>query len=370
MGSRVAAKESEDREPLVTVGPMQRLGFTCSYTPLQLLDAAGFVPYRVLPVGEAPDQAGSILHDNLCPHVKRILDRALGGDLPDLSGMVFMESCDTMRRLVDAWRRVRTGDRVVAVDLPPVASPSSVDYFAAELGRLKQILEQWSGKAVDDERLADSIRRYNELEAGLDRLRQGVLSGVSSVGWPELQALYNRSVTQSAEQTLAELEKLQAAPAAAPASGAGGIPVLLVGNVLVDPAGFELLVSCGARIVGEQLCTSGRQLAAVPLGDGTEPLYALAAALLGRPACARTLSLCGPGGFADQVAQSARDAGARGVVAHVMKFCDPYLNRLPDLREALRQAGIPLLVLEGDCTLRSLGQYRTRIEAFIEMLQE
>jgi benzoyl-CoA reductase/2-hydroxyglutaryl-CoA dehydratase subunit BcrC/BadD/HgdB len=52
----------------------------------------------------------------------------------------------------------------------------------------------------------------------------------------------------------------------------------------------------------------------------------------------------------------------------VMKFCDPYLARLPAVRAELKQAGLPLLVLEGDCTLRSLGQHRTRIEAFVEML--
>ncbi|MCP4693702.1 MAG: 2-hydroxyacyl-CoA dehydratase [Desulfobacterales bacterium] len=39
------------------------------------------------------------------------------------------------------------------------------------------------------------------------------------------------------------------------------------------------------------------------------------------------------------------------------------------VRDALRHAGIPLLLIEGDCTLRSMGQQRTRIEAFIEMLR-
>ena len=67
--------------------------------------------------------------------------------------------------------------------------------------------------------------------------------------------------------------------------------------------------------------------------------------------------------------EGARASGARGVVAHVAKFCDPYLGRLPAIREALREAGLPLLVLEGDCTRRSLGQARTRIEAFCEMLE-
>jgi len=38
------------------------------------------------------------------------------------------------------------------------------------------------------------------------------------------------------------------------------------------------------------------------------------------------------------------------------------------MRAALEDKGLPLLVIEGDCTLRSLGQQRTRLEAFVEML--
>ncbi|MCP4138070.1 MAG: 2-hydroxyacyl-CoA dehydratase, partial [bacterium] len=62
-------------------------------------------------------------------------------------------------------------------------------------------------------------------------------------------------------------------------------------------------------------------------------------------------------------------SGAKGVIAHTVKFCDPYLGRIPDVRNTFRDEGIPFLLLEGDCTLRSMGQHRTRIEAFIEMLR-
>jgi benzoyl-CoA reductase/2-hydroxyglutaryl-CoA dehydratase subunit BcrC/BadD/HgdB len=95
-----------------------RIGFACSYTPLPLIDAAGFVAYRVLPLGGAPDQAGTLLHDNMCPHVKRILDRALAADLPDLAGMIFVNSCDTMRRLADAWQIARPGERWESCSTP------------------------------------------------------------------------------------------------------------------------------------------------------------------------------------------------------------------------------------------------------------
>ena len=61
-----------------------RIGFTCAYTPLSLIHAAGYAPIRITPQGDAPEQAGQLLHDNLCPHVKRILDRGMADDLPEI----------------------------------------------------------------------------------------------------------------------------------------------------------------------------------------------------------------------------------------------------------------------------------------------
>ncbi|MFC1819948.1 2-hydroxyacyl-CoA dehydratase [Thermodesulfobacteriota bacterium] len=66
--------------------------------------------------------------------------------------------------------------------------------------------------------------------------------------------------------------------------------------------------------------------------------------------------------------ESVQKMGAKGVIAHIMKFCDPYLTRIPLVLDALKEKNIPYLILEGDCTLRSFGQHRTRIEAFAEML--
>jgi benzoyl-CoA reductase/2-hydroxyglutaryl-CoA dehydratase subunit BcrC/BadD/HgdB len=344
------------------------VGFCCAYTPLSLLDAAGFVPYRILPITDAPDQAGSIVHDNLCPHVKRILDRALSGELPELSGLVVVESCDTMRRLADAWQVVRPEDRIASVDLPLQSDSASVDYFTRELVMLRDRLSEWSGREVADASIAGSNGRYNELATRLRRLRERIGSGQLSVSWARLQEISNHAVTHTLERTLEELSNLEST--VAPGADVSAVEVLLIGNVLADPGAFELLRSSGVRLVGDELCTGSRQLTPFDFNEGEPPLPQLARGILGRPPCARTLVVEGPGGFADRVVRSVSETGARGVIAHVMKFCDPYLARIPAVRAALREAGIPLLVLEGDCTMRSLGQHRTRIEAFVEMIAE
>lgn len=352
----------------MSTGYLGRVGFFCAYTPLPLIDAAGFVPFRILPLGDAPDQAGLLLHDNMCPHVKRALDRALAGDLPDLCGVVFMNSCDAMRRLADAWLEARPRERGVLLDLPVTADERAVAYMGSELARLAECLSAWGGRRPAAEAVVASARRYGELAEGLAELVGRAARGELPGGRRALQELLNRSVTEPPEDSLAEVRRLVAAPRAE-GPAVSGVPVYVFGNVMPDPEAFDLLEGCGVQVVGDDLCTGARQIVPFALdGADEDVMRALGRALLERPRCARTLEPAEPSLLGREVAARARAAGAQGVIAHVIKFCDPYLARMPAVRAALADAGLPLLVLEGDCTLRSLGQHRTRIEAFVEML--
>ena len=153
------------------------IGHACSYTPTPLIHAAGFDPYRVLPMGNSPDRAGQMLHDNLCPHVKRILDRAMDNDLPDLYGMVFMNCCDAMRRLSDAWRAVRPDHQVTLVDLPVQTGETSATFFAGQIERLSQTLSEWSGQPFSHTDASASIAKFDEMAELLEALSNRAHTG-------------------------------------------------------------------------------------------------------------------------------------------------------------------------------------------------
>jgi benzoyl-CoA reductase/2-hydroxyglutaryl-CoA dehydratase subunit BcrC/BadD/HgdB len=343
------------------------IGFTCAYTPLALIDAAGFAPFRVLPMGESPDTAGLVLHDNLCPHVKRVLDRARDSDLPELAGIVFLNSCDAMRRLSDGWRKVRPKDRVILLDLPVTENEGSISYFASELSRFADALAGWSGRPIADGALEHSLERYDELARLLERVRERSSRGTLEGGAAEMQRLYNGTACAPFSESLKLLRELVTAPEPDPEADAG-VPVFLFGNVLPDPEAFALFESCGVRVVGEDLCTGSRLFHPLELDGSGELFSQLARGLLSRPLCARTFEAANPGSMAEDIVRSATACNARGVIGYTVKFCDPYISRLPGVREALRAAGLPYLQIEGDCTMGSVGQQRTRIEAFIEML--
>lgn len=343
------------------------IGFACAYTPLPLIAAAGFTPYRVLPMTQAPDQTGRLLHDNLCPHVKSILDRALGGDLPPLTGMVFMNSCDAMRRLYDAWRTIPGGAPAVLIDLPVAADDPSIAFFAGELERLAGTLEEWGGETLTPERIRRGVGKYNVPAVLLKALTNRVDCGTLADGPVRLQDAFNRAATSPFSETVAFVRELLAEPA--DYRNPDAVSLYLFGNVLPDPEAFRLFAACGARITASDLCSGTRLFQEIEIGDGGDPYRSLAGAVLGQKPCARTFDPARPVRIADDILAAARAADARGVICHTVKFCDPYLARLSSVRRTLQEAGMPFLVLEGDCTLRSIGQQRTRIEAFVEMLR-
>jgi len=346
----------------------KKMGYACAYTPLALIDAAGYTPYRILPMSECPDQAGQLLHDNLCPHVKRILDRAISKDLPDLHGVVLMNSCDAMRRLADAWKRVRPADNIILLDLPATADDAAVAYFAGELARLTESLSEWSAGNITNSDIETSLQQYNQLPPLFAKLRERSRQGKLAGGSTRMQTLYNEAMTAPFEISERSLKQALAEPVSKGAES-NGIPVFLFGNVLPDPEALTFFESCGARIIEDDLCTGSRLFTPIELGENQDLLLQISRSLLTRPPCARTFDPGQPLKMAEDILTRTRTSGARGVIGQTIKFCDPYLDRLPAVRETLRQAGIPLLLLEGDCSLRSIEQQRTRIEAFIEMMR-
>lgn len=73
----------------------------CSYTPEEILHAAGFTPVRLMGSVRTLTHADAHLQAYCCSLARTDLDMALAGDLDFLEGAVFVQTCDTMMRLSD-----------------------------------------------------------------------------------------------------------------------------------------------------------------------------------------------------------------------------------------------------------------------------
>lgn len=341
----------------------KKIGFTCAYTPVPLIEAAGFSPFRIFPESIAPDHAGHLLHDNLCPHVKKVLDRALADDLPDLDGMVFINSCDAMRRLADAWHAARPGDRILLIDLPSAINTLSCDFLSKEYERMAKILFQWNEQAFSLEKIKEKISTWNRLSVAVKTIEEKMVQGFFPGYASGLQEIINTAATDSTDKALSMAQDhVQGQPSAKK----GRVPVFIFGNLLFDPKAYDLFEEWNMHVTVSDFCTTSRFI--TPVDPGDDIFRSLAAAYLTQAPCARTMDTTRPGSIARDIVERAKDSDARGVIGFTLKFCDPYLARIPIIRQALQKESIPFLLLEGDCTTGALGQQQTRIEAFTEML--
>lgn len=348
----------------------EKIGFTCAYTPVSLIEAAGFSPFRIFPETTSPDQSGHLLHDNLCPHVKKVLDRALSGDLPDLAGMVFINSCDAMRRLSDAWQAARPNDRVILLDLPSGRTPTDTAFLAGEYERLAATLFEWRGQSVDPETIREKVGavlpEWNRLAASVNEIENTMGREFYPGLAGKLQSVINTAATQGIPDAL---EASGAVMQELPQAQAGPVPVFIFGNLLFDPAVYDLFEAWNMHVTGSDFCTGSRFVTPVDIVPDQNVFRSLASAYLTRTPCARTMDTSVPGSIAGHLLARAQGSNAKGVIGFTVKFCDPYLARIPMIRDTLKEAGLPFLTIEGDCTTGAMGQQQTRIEAFTEMLE-
>ena len=60
---------------------------------------------------------------------------------------------------------------------------------------------------------------------------------------------------------------------------------------------------------------------------------------------------------------------ADGVIHYGLQFCQPYLMEAIPVEKALESENIPVLRIETDYSMEDVGQLKTRVEAFVEMLK-
>jgi benzoyl-CoA reductase/2-hydroxyglutaryl-CoA dehydratase subunit BcrC/BadD/HgdB len=60
---------------------------------------------------------------------------------------------------------------------------------------------------------------------------------------------------------------------------------------------------------------------------------------------------------------------ADGVIHYGLQFCQPYLMESIPVEKALEEKNIPCLRIETDYSMEDMGQLKTRVEAFVEVLK-
>ncbi|MDP7240652.1 MAG: 2-hydroxyacyl-CoA dehydratase [Dehalococcoidia bacterium] len=164
------------------------------------------------------------------------------------------------------------------------------------------------------------------------------------------------------------LEELLAEAAQLPHREESSVRLMLIASEVDDVEFVELIESLGATIVVDDNCVGTRYFMG-EVGNSTKPIAALAERYArGKPLCPIKDISTRERSRPPHVVGLATDYGVQGVIFARNKFCDPHEYDTPAIIKALGEKDIPSIVLECDI-VNPLGQFRTRVEAFLEMMR-
>lgn len=308
----------------------------------------------------------------VCAVVRNALAFLEGGHADVVDAALFPHTCDSVQGLATLVSDFGGWSKPALTFQHPrgPTRASTRKYLVAEMRALAAELAKLTGAPLQ----VEALRRAIRLHRTIDETKARILSGRARLALTdrELYDLLRRGEWLWPEEHLAELRALET-KLLPDAPIRRGVPLLVTGYVPEPMSLLDALDEAGAYVVRDDWAAVGRRVVtpvhpvdALIEGGDFDPFEALAALYYEAPQCP-TRSL-------DQAGRMRRllalyeQSGARGVIVHEPKFCEPEAFDVPAIRHAFGDRKIPLLYLETELETELAGQTTTRLEAFVEMV--
>ena len=344
------------------------VGYTCSYTPEELIYAAGALPFRIFGTNQDIHLADANLQSYCCSLVRGILEEGLSGRLNFLDGAVFPHTCDSFQRLSDIWRINVVHQFHIDLVLPVKLNTASArQYMIDVLEKFKKDLERALGIKITDAMLTEAIKTYNHIRALMTRLYALRAKSPEIISGRNFHSIIKAAMIMDRQTFLKKLEAIvvQMDKDSGRKILSGDKRLFLAGSVCSHPDVYDIIEKAGGVVVGDDLCTGSRYFEGV-MDEKASPLAAIAQRYLDRAVCAAKHS--GLMNRGENIVRMVRESKAEGVVFMLLKFCDPHAFDYPYIKEMLDRENIPCMLLDMEEQLPAEGQLQTRFETFIQIL--
>ena len=363
--------------------------FPGGYVPEEIIYAAGAIPLCLSHGGDArtADEALSIVPHVICPFARAQIGEMLLGTNPFYTALdlvVVPSTCQHMKKIGDIWEYYK-GPHVFKLGVPYEHDKDfELEYFRDRLVALKQRLEALTGNAITESRLAEAIAVYNRLRAALNEVsltRRASRRAISALDFTRLSqaSLYADPVAVAdALEALGHGSTEAGSPTGGGAGAKAGDPpgspgsrrprVLLAGPNLAfgDYDVLKMTEEAGADVVVEEIFEGVRDHRHSVQAEG-DLIEALARGYLTgkRPAAFMRGSTRKRLEF---LLALIREFDVSGVIWYQLLCCEFYDEEGFFIEKALREHGIPVLVVESDYHSLDSGRLKTRLDAFVETM--
>lgn len=344
------------------------------YVPDELIYASGAIPLCLIHGGQArsAEEALSLVPNVICPFARAQIGETLLKANPlynTLDLVVVPTTCQHLKQVGDVWEHQGMVD-VFKLGVPyDCQDDYEVEYYRGRLAELKKTLEHLTGNVITDDKLTEAIDVYNRLRGLLRTLslvrrdRQPAISTLDFVRLNHVSMYVDPVMMGDVLEALCSTT-----PAAAPLP-ADRPRVMLMGPALAfgDYDIINLVTEAGAEVVVEEIFEGIRDYRHVVNGSG-DPITRLAWSYLHDKK---------PAAFArgatrkkiDFVLDLIKQFDVQGVLWYQLLCCELYDEESYLFEKVLRERGIPMLVVESDYHSLATGAVRTRLEAFVEIME-
>lgn len=339
------------------------------YTPDELVDAAGFLPVGMWGGGGENPRVGQYLQPFCCSVMKANMSQALNGTYDMLSAVLIPTFCDTLKCVCENWKAAIPHIPAFPMVYPQnTGSTVSAEYLENELIRIREKLELLAGRAIDDQKLAQSWNRFEACRAKMREFTTLAASHPDVIGIGArhkiLKAYYFMDKTEYSETLAGINEKLRQRKT--PPAGKL-IRVVATGLMLEPDAVINALEKNGICIAADDFSQESRSFRIPGTGEGTilQKMARRFLAQRGDPFLCEQQKSRG-----SRLSELVKQTQADGVLIAMMKFCEPEEFDFPVYKKELEREGIPYLYIELEQSMSSAESIETRIEGFVEVLNE
>jgi len=340
------------------------IGWTCTYTPEEIIYASDALPVMVLGDLGGTKLADAYLPSNSCSFARSCFNSALRGDYDYLDGFVESNSCDNRGKIFDMWTHYTKIPNIYFINTPHTNTEKAHEFFYEEAVKFKEWLETTFNISISEEALKKAIEVYNTNRLLLKKIYDLRMKHPPLISGTEaLEISLSSTVTPKQEhnkllnQMLNEISSRSNPPK-------DGLRLLLTGSVMDNTELIKIIEAVGGSVVADDWCTGSRYFwNLVDLGG--DPLRVIARRYLDKI----------PSSFMyhheerfKHVVEMAKRYDVEAAIVFVLKFCDTHMFDAPLLRDELKALDLPVLYLEWEHSLSGISGLKTRIEAFIEMV--
>jgi benzoyl-CoA reductase/2-hydroxyglutaryl-CoA dehydratase subunit BcrC/BadD/HgdB len=359
------------------------IGYTCMFAPIELILAADAVPVRVDSGWYDASKLGDrIVPVEVCPVIRSTIGAMMVGLSPYLElsdAIINTLTCDGMTKLGEILSDCKP---IWTMCAPRVKdSPQSMVFWNEELKAVKGKIEDLTETKITGKKLRSAIellqratkafRRLQEIRKGSSVImgRDAMLVNQTST-WDDIKRW-----TQKTEELCDELEKrvsqkMWACPPDTPRVMVTGTPMIWPDNWKI-PNLIEEANPQGV-LVADELC-SGDRLLYDPVGVDEwtmdDMLTAVAERYLLTSTCPCFTSKDGNEDRINWLLDMLREFRVDGVIYYVVRGCMLYAMEYTRIKRVLDRRNVPVYYLDTEYTREDVGQLKTRVEAFLEMLR-